>query len=150
MSLDVYLTLKGVQNLPSLPIIPIREDGRLRNISRDEWDARFPGREPVTVELPSDDETVYSGNITHNLNTMADEAGIYKHLWRPEELGITVANELIIPLREGLQRLKDDPERFKEFNPSNGWGSYEVLVEFVSEYLNACESWPMAEISTWR
>lgn len=27
---------------------------------------------------------IFSANITHNLNAMAEAAGIYKHLWRPE------------------------------------------------------------------
>lgn len=30
-------------------------------------------------------------NITHNLGRMAKEAGIYQHLWRPEEIGVTKA-----------------------------------------------------------
>jgi hypothetical protein len=89
---------------------------------------------------------VYWRNITHNLNTMAGEAGIYKHLWRPDELGITRAKELIEPLRKGLALLKSDPERFKEFNPDNNWGSYEGLCAFVSDYLAACERHPEAEI----
>jgi hypothetical protein len=38
---------------------------------------------------------VYSDNITHNLGEMADAAGIYKALWRPEEIGITKAAELV-------------------------------------------------------
>ena len=32
---------------------------------------------------------VFSANITHNLGKMADEAGIYKALWRPDEVEIT-------------------------------------------------------------
>lgn len=95
-------------------------------------------------------ETVYDGNITHNLNLMADQAGIYKHLWRPEELGITKAKELIEPLKTGLDLLLSDPERFKEFNAPNGWGSYEGLCKFVENYLKACEQNPEATIKVWR
>ncbi len=94
--------------------------------------------------------TVYSRNITHNLNKMADEAGIYKHLWRPDEIGITKAEQLIEPLRSGLELLKSDPERFKKFNPANGWGNYENLVEFVQDYLSSCEENPDAEIEISR
>lgn len=36
-------------------------------------------------------ETLYSRNITHNLGRMAQAAGIYECLWRPEEHGITHA-----------------------------------------------------------
>lgn len=81
---------------------------------------------------------VFSANITHNLNKMADEAGIYKHLWRPDEIGIRKAGELVEPLRAGLLLLLAEPERFKKLNPPNGWGSYEGLCEFVNDYLHAC------------
>ena len=93
---------------------------------------------------------IYDANITHNLNTMADAAGIYRHLWRPDELGITTAAELIVPLREGLARLRADPDRFRVFNPENGWGSYEGLCRFVAEYLAECEEHPCAEIEVSR
>lgn len=85
---------------------------------------------------------VFEWNITHNLGKMADDAGIYQCLWRPEEIGITTASQLIDPLERGLERLKSDPERFKKFNPSNGWGSYEDLCTFVELYLNACKKNP--------
>lgn len=40
--------------------------------------------------------TIYEDSITHNLNKMADCAGIYQHLWRPEEIGISCkAQDLI-------------------------------------------------------
>jgi hypothetical protein len=35
--------------------------------------------------------SVFERNITHNLNRMADEAGIYGVIWRPEENGIETA-----------------------------------------------------------
>lgn len=94
--------------------------------------------------------TVFSSNITHNVNTMAQEAGIYQHLWRPEEIGIKHAEELITPLEAGLNLLRSDPERFRKFNPENGWGSYEGLVGFVEDYLAACREHPDAEVDTWR
>lgn len=93
---------------------------------------------------------VYDANITHNLNAMATEAGIYKHLWRPEELGITRASELIEPLTKGLALLESDPERFRAFNPPNKWGSYEGLVMFVRNYLSACVENPDAKVEVSR
>ncbi|KKM44176.1 hypothetical protein LCGC14_1561940 [marine sediment metagenome] len=93
---------------------------------------------------------VYSRNITHNLGEMADKAGIYKHLWRPEELNITKAVDLVDPLNKGLSRLKGDPEYYRKFNPDNGWGNYENLVEFVEEYIIACVENKDASISVSR
>lgn len=93
---------------------------------------------------------VYERNITHNLNGMAEAAGIYYALWRPEEIGIETAAQLIEPLRAGLALLRSDPERFKKFNPDNGWGDYDGLVDFVSEYLAACEANPDAKVEANR
>lgn len=93
---------------------------------------------------------VYSANITHNLGRMAKEAGIYMHLWRPDELGITKASELIEPLLRGFEKLASEPEKYRALNPENGWGSYEGLLNFVSEYLDACEDNPDAEVRVSR
>ena len=92
----------------------------------------------------------FTYNITHNLTTMAEKAGIYYQLWRPEEVGITRAKQLISHLDQGLRLLKDNPEVFKQYNPENGWGSYEGLVEFVEKYLAACEENPDAVIEVCR
>lgn len=100
--------------------------------------------------LTSEQETLYEQNITHNLNTMAEAAGIYKHLWRPEEINITRAGQLIEPLTEGLRLLRADPAKYRELNPANGWGSYEGLVKFVESYLIACKDYPEAEIKISR
>lgn len=101
----------------------------------------------LTVMRPTE---VFEYNITHNLTKMADEAGIYKALWRPEEIGITHARQLIEPLREGLALLVRDPERFKVYDSPNGWGTYDTLVKFVRAYVQACEEYPDAEVSVSR
>jgi hypothetical protein len=89
---------------------------------------------------------VFEYNITHNLNKMAEEASIYEHLWHPERLNITKAFQLIPALREGLTKLKADPDKYKRLNPANGWGDYEGLVKFVSCYLEACIDNPDATV----
>ena len=94
--------------------------------------------------------TIYEANITHNLNSMAMKAGIYKHLWRPEEIGITKAAQLIEPLREGLALMKSDPFRFEKHNSANGWGTYEGFLSFVEGYLAACEENPNASVEVSR
>jgi hypothetical protein len=93
---------------------------------------------------------VYESNITHNLGGMASEAGIYMYLWKPEEIDIHTAEQLIEPLEKGLALLKSEPHRFKAFNPPNGWGNYENLVRFVEEYLESCKENPGAEVITSR
>ena len=93
---------------------------------------------------------VYWRNITHNLNNMATGAGMYEALWRPEEINVTKAEQLVPLLEAGLETLRSDPERFKKFNPENGWGNYEGLVDFVESYLHACKENPDAEIRVCR
>jgi hypothetical protein len=89
-------------------------------------------------------------NLTHNLAKMASEAGIYNCLWRPEENGIEITNQMIPLLRKGLHILIDDAERFEAYNPPNKYGSYEHLVEVVTDYLKACEKNPEATIQVSR
>lgn len=93
---------------------------------------------------------VFSANITHNLTEMAEAAGIYYHLWRPEEIGITKAEELISPLMKALVDMKKRPDFYKKFNPPNGWGSYDTFVPWIEEYLKACILNPSANIEVWR
>lgn len=148
MSLDVWLTVKGVRTPPRQRIY-IREEGQNREITRAEWDARSLGRGPITIES-EDEGDVYWANITHNLSGMAREAGVYEVLWKPDENGIKKASQLIGPLLDGLELLKSDPERFKEFNPKNGWGTYGGLVTFIRDYLKACQEYPDADVSASR
>ena len=98
---------------------------------------------------PSEIELLWK-NITHNLNTMAEAAGIYGALWRPEENGFEAAKDLIPVLEAGLARLKADPEHFKQFNAENGWGLYKHFVPFVEEILEGCKKYPKAYLRTCR
>jgi hypothetical protein len=94
--------------------------------------------------------TYYEDNITHNLGGMASEAGLYKYLWRPEEVEAKIAKDIIPRLENGLVELLKHPEYYKSLNPSNGWGHYEGLVDFVRGYLKACREHPEAEIRVSR
>jgi hypothetical protein len=98
---------------------------------------------------------VYWGNITHNLGKMAAQVQLsngdtlYEILWSPDkcEPPYILAEELIMPLTEAYKILVGDPEKYKRYNPENGWGSYEALVKFVLKYRLACEQEPDATVS---
>lgn len=151
MSLDVYLNCETPAPKASGSGIFIRRDGATVEISRAEWDRLYPGREPVFY-LPGETETtlVYRANITHNLTDMAAAVGLYEPLWRPDEIGIERAAQLIEPLAAGLVQLHAQADACRRLNPSNGWGTYEGLVGFVSDYLKACILNPEAKVSVWR
>ena len=91
--------------------------------------------------------TVWDLNITHNLNTMADavkvrDTTLYKVLWYPEELGLKTGEDILPYLRVGLSMLLTFPEEYQQHNPSNGWGDYNNLVDFVKSYIIACTEFP--------
>ena len=150
MSLDVYLTTKDTYKKNYSGIF-IRENGQTKEISEEEWKEKFPDREPVRVNFEdTESDQVYSANITHNLTKMADKAGIYEALWRPEEKDWKLAKDIIPVLEKGLKKLKSKDSYFETFNPDNGWGSYDGLVGFVEQYLVACKEYPDAEIRVSR
>lgn len=95
-------------------------------------------------------ETHFDANITHNLNTMADAAGIYEALWRPNEHGHERAKTLVPLLEAGLERLRSDPNHYRNYDAKNGWGTYEQFVPFVEKVLEACRAFPEARIRVSR
>ena len=151
MSLDVSLYADDPIKVEAGSGIFVRRDGQTVEITRAEWDAKFPDSDPVVVVREEDESNeVYSANITHNLTGMAAAAGIYEPLWRPEEVGITKAVQLIEPLMLGLVMLKADPVKFSAFNATNGWGLYKHFVPFVEKYLQACREYPTATVRVSR
>jgi hypothetical protein len=95
-------------------------------------------------------EALFDANITHNLNRMAREAGIYEVVWRPEEIGITKAQQLIEPLTAAIALMRADPPRFEAYNSPNGWGLYEHFLPWLERYLRACREYPDAGVSVSR
>jgi len=102
----------------------------------------------LMVTMPT---SVYSGNITHNLGAMAREVK-YGLEWAgvADLHGFKYARDIADLLDIGWNILLSDPETFRKFNPENGWGSYDGLVEFVYKYRNACWDNPDAELSVCR
>ena len=150
MSLDVYLSIKDANVNHQGSGIFIRENGQMREISREEWDRKFPNQKSISWLAEGESDVVFSANVTHNLSQMAAEAGIYVYLWRPDEIGITKARQLIEPLQAGLCLMKSDPARFQRHNPKNGWGTYEGFIQWIDQYLMACEELPDADVGVSR
>lgn len=106
----------------------------------------------LDISLKIDGVEVYESNITHNLTAMASAVSefFYKALWRPEEMGLVYAEDVLVELRKGAAKLVCAPTYYKQFNASNGWGLYEHFVPFVVNYIEACEKYPRATVSVWR
>jgi len=148
MSLDVSLILKK-QTTKNGTGLFIRDSGQTRELTVEEVLVKFPD---LKIEdcVYEDSDCVFSANITHNLNKMADAAGIYEACWRPEEIGATKAGDIIPILEKGFEDMKSRPEHYKQFDSENGWGTYKDFVPWVESYLSACLEFPEAIIEVSR
>lgn len=170
MSLDIYLKSETPVLRKGTGVF-VRDSGSTRELQTiREVENYFPDADTSHIqEFEYETNEVFQANITHNLGEMADKAGIYNALWRPYRLiyegyefkdydeeskfeeSVTIkAKQLIKPLREGLHKLLDNPEEYKKYNPDNGWGTYEQLVELVKNYLDACYKYKEAIVITNR
>lgn len=102
-------------------------NGRGINVSLDIW---------LTATVETE---VVSRNITHNLNKMWIEAGVYKALYESEG---KKAEEVLPILSEGLIKMINRPEHFKQFNSPNGWGTYDNAVKWLSDLVVEFQKYP--------
>lgn len=147
MSLDVSLISKTPITKKGTGVF-IRENGKNKELTVEEVREKFPNA--VVEENEFETECVFDANITHNLNKMADAAGIYEACWRPEEIGATKASDIIPILEKGFEDMKARPEYYKQFDLPNGWGLYIHFLPWVESYLNACRKYPDAIIEVSR
>jgi len=131
MGLDLYLFKKDIN------IQEVRN-----NISNLYEKLRAIQEEIEQAEDIYDDAKLADVNITHNLNKMADAVGLYEVLWKPDEIGITIASQMIPSLEKGIKKLREDPEKYKAFNAPNGYGNYEDFVRFCDSVLHWCNKYP--------
>lgn len=146
MSLDIYIISPEPIKKKSTGIFA-RIDGQTRELTREEAIKHFPDVDPnVIIEEEIETNEFWHGNITHNLHEMARqcfaedwETTLSELLWRDK---LTDKTRYIAQLYECLIVLREYPEFFKQFNPSNGWGTYEQLVEFVCSFIHALIDMP--------
>lgn len=145
MSLDIYIISPTPIKKKSTGIW-VRDGGKTRELSKAEAQERYPGADIQEIEIETTE--FWHGNITHNLAKMARECKIecdpkheglslYDLLWRDEYPWEFCHLEYTQCLMACLVCLTDEPERFKQYNPENGWGDYEQLVEFTKSFIHA-------------
>lgn len=133
----------------------VRINGRTCELTKEEAIVHFPDVDPNTIiEEEVETNEFWYGNITHNLTEMAEDClsfeeeyqhyNLYDLLWRETQVPFTgvYLNIYIAHLAYCLCILKNDPDHFKKFNPENGWGTYEQLVNFVEEFIKALVTMP--------
>lgn len=145
MSLDITIISPEPIKKKSTGIYA-RIDGQTRELTKEEAIAHFPDIDPDDIiEEEIETNEFWHGNITHNLYEMARQCygrDLYLNdlLWRdemPDDI-----TEYIIDLRACLFELKDNPEEYKQYNPANGWGTYEQLCDFVEQFIKALVNMP--------
>lgn len=90
------------------------------------------------------EEDHWWGNITHNLGEMASNIPVgnttlYMACWRPEEIGVTKADQLLPMIVEGLHYMIDHRKELEKYNSPNGWGTYNGFMKFLLNYKQALE-----------
>lgn len=155
MSLDLYIK----SNTPVLHRgtgVYIRDNGETKELTtKQEVLTHFPDINPDDIkESTYESDTYFHLNLTHNLTEMAIKckiisictpktqdifATLYDFLWHPKDnLGISIPNmDYLEDVMECYRKLLEEKDFFKQFNPSNGWGTYEQLLKKTKEYINA-------------
>lgn len=127
-----------------------RFDQDITDLKVNRLDHLIPIIEDYYNECKPENEKLYSCNITHNLTKMADAAGIYEIVWRPEENNITSPSQLIDPLTKAIKDMENRSDYYKQFDASNSWGTYKDFLPWLKCYLNACIKYPNAKIDVSR
>lgn len=71
---------------------------------------------------------------TYNLAPMWDAAGL-----RMRDLHGMSALEAAPVVRRALETLEADPARFRALDPPNRWGSYDTMLPYLRDFLQALE-----------
>lgn len=96
------------------------------------------------------------GNITHNMNVMAQNvpvsAGLtlYNVLWRPDEHGFNTTDDIVGYTANGVRYMEEHAAELEQYNPSNGWGDYGLLLDFARRVGSACLFNPGCKIEVSR
>lgn len=159
MSLDLYIKSKKLIQHKSTGIY-IRENGKTKELSLEEAKKLYPNAS--IEETITEDNTFWHGNITHNLVDMADhcicecpnKTTLYEMLWDPEVSGLLAKDEVLTTsyikaLSVCLNDLKEHKDFYEKYNPKNGWGNYNNLVNFVKDLLTAIDKIPQKEYNKY-
>ena len=142
MSLDLHIiSTKPVKKVSSG--VYVRSQGKTKELkTREEIQEWFPGSDIEIREYETNE--IFDGNITHNLCEMASHVIIpggytlYDLLWKPSIN--TITQEYIDSVKKGLEYLNSHKEDLEQYNPSNGWGSYETLLDFTQSFIASLDS----------
>lgn len=98
------------------------------------------------AKLEGTDQWVYVGAdwINHTYNTAAmikEVCGSYPSDWDGRKCA-----DMYPIIAQGAALLRDNPQRYRQFEPSNGWGTVETTLDFLMKIADNCEKYPTAVI----
>lgn len=98
------------------------------------------------AKLEGVDQWVYVGAdwINHTSNTAAmikEVCGSYPSEWDGKKCA-----DMYPVLVQGIETLRQNPQRFRQFEPDNKWGTVETTIEFLMKIADNCRDYPTAVI----
>lgn len=84
-------------------------------------------------------------NVTYNLSQMLAEAGFPGH----KAMTGAPASEAAPIFARTAERIRANPDHFKQFEAENGWGDTKWALEFLDGMVEALALYPTAVIRTW-
>ena len=86
--------------------------------------------------------TIWDRNYTHNTNRMLRAAG-----FGFRDIDGMSAADAVARIEDAIRELKANPDRYREMNPENGWGSYEGILDVLCEFAQACHEHPKTTVA---
>ncbi|MCE6988150.1 hypothetical protein [Dyadobacter sp. CY323] len=100
----------------------------------------------LKVYLQDGEKQIDIRGTTHNNRELAMQVGVYDVLWKWKEKNIITGADLIKPVSKGLAELAADPDKYKNLDNPNGWGTYDNFVAFLEELFTQCVLHPEARV----
>lgn len=98
------------------------------------------------AKLEGADQWVYVGDdwINHTSNTAAmikEVCGTYPSEWNGKK-----CSDMYPVLMQGASLLNLDRRHYRQFEPSNGWGTVDSTIDFLTKIADNCCKFPTAVI----
>lgn len=183
MSLDLYIKSKKLVKHRGTGV-HVRENGQTRELKTiEEVRAHFPNADLSDIHpYEYEDDELFHCNMTHNLVEMAKHVPIegtdingYNLLWHPETCGcleksswtlkdgacedctfdgVRLTPSYVDMVMKAYCYISSHREELENFNPDNGWGSYDGLLGETRELVHCLVNIPYDEyddylIYTW-
>jgi hypothetical protein len=82
-------------------------------------------------------DQIFDRNYTYNIAGIAKEAG-----FSVRDFDDKSGAEIVAILEPAIERMQKDPEHFRQFEPSNGWGDFDTFLELLESLLTITKKNP--------